>query len=136
MKVAVVNLNGGVYSPKIDARSDTEKYPSGCRRLDNMIPSIFGGVEKRPGTEFISTDAAFDAIMAAIVAHEGTIVCWENTVVVTDFDALLSQISCHENDSLNYENEMLVESDLMTFVSRALCYENDVLFYENEVLTI
>lgn len=54
MKVAVLNLNGGEFSPKIDARSDTAKYPSGCRRLENMIPKIFGGAAKRPGTELIA----------------------------------------------------------------------------------
>ncbi len=53
-KLAIVSMNGGEYSPKIDARSDTEKYVSGCRRLENMIPLIFGGAEKRPGTELIA----------------------------------------------------------------------------------
>lgn len=54
MKLAIVNFNGGEYTPKIDTRSDTEKYVSGCRRLENMIPSIFGGAKKRPGTEKIA----------------------------------------------------------------------------------
>ncbi len=52
--LAVINLNGGEFSPKIDARADTEKYASGCRRLENMIPKIYGPVEKRPGTELIA----------------------------------------------------------------------------------
>ena len=52
--IAVVNLNGGEYSPKIDVRSDTEKYVSGCRRLENMIPRVFGSVQKRPGTKLIA----------------------------------------------------------------------------------
>ena len=86
MKLAIVNFNGGEYSPKIDARSDTEKYVSGCRKLENMIPLIFGGVEKRPGTEFISTNAAFNVMLAAIVAHENIGVCYENDVANTDFD--------------------------------------------------
>lgn len=51
--IAIVLFNGGEFTPKIDARSDTEKYISGCRRLENMIPSIFGPVKRRPGTEFI-----------------------------------------------------------------------------------
>ncbi len=132
--VAVVNLNGGEYSPKIDARGDTEKYTSGCRRLENMIPSIFGGTEKRPGTEFIPTDAAFNAILASLISHENIELCHENTALVTDFDGLLSRISCHENDILCYENEMLIDDDSMPFVSRVLCHENEVLFHENEIL--
>ena len=58
MKTAIVNFNGGEYSPKIDARADTEKHAGGCRKLENMIPSIFGGAEKRPGTEFITIGGA------------------------------------------------------------------------------
>lgn len=54
MKQAIVNFNGGEYSPKIDARADTEKYAGGCRKLENMIPKIYGGAERRPGTELIT----------------------------------------------------------------------------------
>lgn len=43
----------GVLTPKIDVRIDTEAYASGCRRLDNMIPTVFGLVTRRPGTEMI-----------------------------------------------------------------------------------
>ncbi len=51
--LGIVNLNGGEYSPKIDARADTERYVSGCRRLENMIPTKFGPATRRPGTELI-----------------------------------------------------------------------------------
>jgi len=54
MKTAIINFNGGQFTPKIDARVDTEKYVSGCRQLDNMIPDVFGNATKRPGTELIS----------------------------------------------------------------------------------
>ncbi len=53
-KLAVVNLTGGEGSPKIDARADTEKYVSLCRRLENFIPRIYGPVEKRPGTVLVA----------------------------------------------------------------------------------
>lgn len=43
----------GVLTPKIDVRIDTEVYASGCRRLDNMIPTVYGLVTRRPGTELI-----------------------------------------------------------------------------------
>ncbi len=51
--VPIINLNGGVYTPLIDARSDVEKYKSGCRVLENFIPRIYGSIERRPGTRFI-----------------------------------------------------------------------------------
>ena len=51
--VPIINLNGGVFTPLIDARSDIEKYRSGCRKLENFIPRIYGSIERRPGTKFI-----------------------------------------------------------------------------------
>lgn len=50
---AIVSFNGGELSPEIDARTDIEKYPAGCRRLENMIPVKYGGAKKRPGLEYV-----------------------------------------------------------------------------------
>ncbi len=52
--IAVVHMNGGEGSPKIDARADTEKYPSLCRRLENMLVRVYGPVQRRPGTVLIA----------------------------------------------------------------------------------
>jgi hypothetical protein len=46
----VISMNAGKLTPLIDTRADTEKYSSGCRILDNMIPLIYGPVTRRPGT--------------------------------------------------------------------------------------
>ena len=135
MKTAIVNLNGGEYSPKIDARADTEKYAGGCHILENMIPSIFGGAEKRPGTEFISTKGAFNAILAAIVANDNIVSCWENTVVVTDYNTMLSQITCWENDVMCIDNEVVSDVN-MAFLERAVCHENNLVFHEGDVIYI
>ena len=51
--IAVVNFNSGEISPELDARKDIEKYTGGCRRIDNMIPDLYGNATRRPGTEFI-----------------------------------------------------------------------------------
>lgn len=53
MNDAIFNFNAGELSPKIDTRIDVEKYRAGCRRLENMIPTKYGGAEKRPGFEFV-----------------------------------------------------------------------------------
>lgn len=53
MNIPVITLNGGLFTPLIDTRSDLEKYRSGCRKLDNYFPRIYGVVERRPGMRFI-----------------------------------------------------------------------------------
>lgn len=52
--MGTVSFNAGKLTPLIDVRSDTEKYSSGCRILENMIPLIYGPVTRRPGTKFIA----------------------------------------------------------------------------------
>lgn len=53
MDLPITMFNAGELSPKIDARHDLDKYKGGCRRLENMIPTKYGGAERRPGTKFI-----------------------------------------------------------------------------------
>ncbi len=52
--IAVVNFGSGEISPELDARKDIEKYTSGCRVLENMIPDVYGNATRRPGTEKIT----------------------------------------------------------------------------------
>ena len=53
INVPIINLNSGEFSPLIDVRSEVDKYKSGCRKLENFIPRVYGVVERRPGTKFI-----------------------------------------------------------------------------------
>jgi hypothetical protein len=53
--VPILSFNSGELSPQIDARADVEKYASGCRILENMIPRIYGGAERRPGTYYVDS---------------------------------------------------------------------------------
>lgn len=50
--IPILSFNAGELSPQIDARSDVDKYGRGCRHLENMIPRIYGGAERRPGTYY------------------------------------------------------------------------------------
>ncbi|GAT35618.1 hypothetical protein TSACC_3689 [Terrimicrobium sacchariphilum] len=50
----IPSFNAGEISPYLDARSDFEKYAAGCRTLENFIIMPYGGVYRRPGTEFIA----------------------------------------------------------------------------------
>src|SRR3990170_51263 len=54
MNSPVLSFNSGILSPKIDARSDVEKYSSGCKALDGFIPTIYGCAERVPGTKRIT----------------------------------------------------------------------------------
>jgi len=75
--LAVINLNSGKLTPKIDARSDIEKYSGGCRILQNAIPLIYGPVERRPGTKYIADvddhdvkSRMIDFIFSATIAYK------------------------------------------------------------------
>ena len=45
-------FSGGEMSPLMDGRTDSEKYATGCRILENFIVRSYGGAFKRPGTRF------------------------------------------------------------------------------------
>lgn len=62
MNEPLINFNSGELSPLIDARSDIDKYRSGCRTLENMIPRVYGIAERRPGLEFIRSAIDNDSI--------------------------------------------------------------------------
>lgn len=49
----IPSFNAGELSPYLDARSDLEKYASGCRLLENFVIMPYGGVYRRPGTEYL-----------------------------------------------------------------------------------
>lgn len=52
--IQVFSFNSGEISPLLDGRSDLEKYYSGCRLLENMVPLPYGPAERRPGTYFVA----------------------------------------------------------------------------------
>jgi len=133
MKTAIVTFNGGEGSPKIDTRSDTEKYTGLCRTLENMIPKIFGGAEKRPGTEFISYSIDSPEILSFILAHENEEVAYDNEIVTTKTSTWTPDLVCFDNQIICHENEAIAETDYF-FVQRMVCHENVVLFYENNIV--
>jgi len=54
--VAIYNsFTSGELSPYLDARVDFERYGSGCRTVENFITLPYGGVNKRSGTQYITT---------------------------------------------------------------------------------
>ena len=48
------SFNAGELSPKMIGRNDVSQYSKGCRILENFLVTPYGGVERRPGTFFLS----------------------------------------------------------------------------------
>ena len=48
-----VSFNAGELSPLMDARTNVEKYASGCRQMRNFVLHTHGPVFRRPGTEYL-----------------------------------------------------------------------------------
>ena len=49
----VLNFNAGELSPFLAARTDLAKYESGCQTMENFIILPYGGVVRRPGTQYL-----------------------------------------------------------------------------------
>lgn len=48
-----LNFNAGELSPFLISRTDVGKYESGCQVLENFIILPYGGVLRRPGTQYL-----------------------------------------------------------------------------------
>lgn len=69
----------------MDSRIDQVRYVAGCRTLENFIPLIYGGCEKRPGLEYIATQKSSSA-KGKVVAFERSVddvymLCFENQLI-------------------------------------------------------
>lgn len=47
------SFNAGELSPMLDVRTSLDKYKSGCKQLENFIIMPYGGVNRRPGLEYL-----------------------------------------------------------------------------------
>ena len=52
--VQITNFTGGELSPRLDGRNDLQKYPTGCKTLENMIVYPHGSAARRSGTQFVA----------------------------------------------------------------------------------
>jgi len=78
-KTIKTSYNAGELSPLLDAREDMEKYYNGCSRLENGTVLPYGGIVKRPGTEYIYTCKESSAwatstayVVGDLVVQDGT----------------------------------------------------------------
>lgn len=52
---SLISFNAGELSPKLDARTDLDKYGAGCRTLQNAFVEPYGAAIRRPGTQYIAS---------------------------------------------------------------------------------
>ena len=89
-------FNAGELSPKVYTRTDIDKHKSGCKTLLNFVPLPQGGVQRRPGFEFIGSAKnnnvttrlmpfQFSQTQAYILGHQnGTMRVYKDGGVVLD----------------------------------------------------
>lgn len=51
---SIVSFTTGQVSPRLEARSEFQKYDSACRTLENFLIHTQGAVSRRPGTRYIA----------------------------------------------------------------------------------
>jgi len=51
-KKVINSFNAGELSPYLYARSDLDKYHSGCLTMENFVPLPYGGATRRPAIEY------------------------------------------------------------------------------------
>ncbi len=53
MNHLIPSFNAGELSPRLVSRPDLDKYGAGCRELQNFLIMPYGGVNRRPGTQWM-----------------------------------------------------------------------------------
>ena len=135
MRIAVINFNSGEVSPEVDARKDIAKYTGACRRLENVIPDVYGNGTRRPGTVYIGLSGSLFDVFNSISVYEGEIVCFENNVVTSNlsYTDTMDKITCYENQVVCYDGDISAISNI-AFINKILCHDEVALTYENNVI--
>lgn len=63
MRFAVTNFTGGEIAPTLTARYDLAKYKNALRCMENFLPLLHGGAERRQGTRFLADLGAESVLM-------------------------------------------------------------------------
>ncbi len=68
----ILSFNAGELSPRMVSRIDQDKYAFGARTMENFYPLIYGGAERRPGTEYIA-DAKSNSAQSVLIPFEHSV---------------------------------------------------------------
>ena len=103
VEIAKTSFNAGIWSKKLDARSDLARYASACSELVNFIPHSYGGISNRAGTEFIHAlgnrkvkliPFQFNSEQAYVLAfYEGGGVVLQDGSIITNDDYSIYEFS-------------------------------------------
>lgn len=63
------NFSAGELTPRMWWRSDVARYQNGAETIENCIPSVHGGVERRPGQRFLASAKYAGARRADVVSY-------------------------------------------------------------------
>ena len=50
-----INFTAGELSPRLEGRTDVNKYFNGCKKLQNFLIHPHGGASRRPGTKYVNS---------------------------------------------------------------------------------
>lgn len=123
--IPIIKFNAGELSDQIDARADVEKYEGGCRYLENFIPRIYGGAERRPGTEFI-----YDAKNTPTGVANTTV-----RVIPFIFSTSIAYVIELGNKyaRIYYDGDVLGDWEYVTYEGKSVFYDGAyVKFYEDD----
>ena len=125
MNYPIVAFTAGELTPLIDARSDIDKYRSGCRTLENMISRIYGPAERRPGTKYIETTGGISRVIPFIYSNAiAYVILLEDSIayfyynggqVLDGGDVRVEETTPYDEDDLN-EIQYKQSNDVMWLV--------------------
>lgn len=126
--IPIIKFNAGELSPQIDARSDVEKYEAGCRHLENFIPRIYGGAERRPGTEFIYDAKNTPTGVANTVVRQIPFIFSTSIAYTVELGNKYARFY--------YDGDVLGDWEYVTYGGESVFYEGAyVKFYEDDWYT-
>ena len=84
--IPMISFNNGEVTPKIDARTDVEKFQSSCRKLENFLPLKYGCAERRPGLKFL-TDSSVNPLAPLSLPHTVAVANISDLQVIDSYSA-------------------------------------------------
>lgn len=127
MNQLIPSFNSGELSPRLESRPDLDKYGSGCRLLENFLIMPYGGVNRRPGTQFMGSTKYADkkarlvgfnfSVTTNFVLEFGHLYCrfWSNGAQVQGEDGPL-EIATPFNESELFDFQFIQVNDVLFIV--------------------
>ncbi|MEG2267383.1 MAG: carbohydrate-binding protein, partial [Acinetobacter sp.] len=118
------NFSAGELAPTLYTRTDIQQYANGAKTLKNVIPLVEGGVRKRPGTFYLSTQNAAVRLIPFVVNSDNSflIILKPNLIQIINPKTMLQVASI----AAPYNEEQILD---MQFVQ----YRYEMYMTHNEV---